>query len=121
MRKGIKVLPQGSASHIEFDGLKDMQDVVGGYIECVSEPGDNFDIYVNEEGILQGLPLNVLASMISGRRLLGPVLVTGRVDKDGEITSVPKGVMTTLHQTAMLMEMSGVPVGHPHWDTIQDA
>ena len=118
MTKGIKIMPNGSASHIEFDGLKDMQDVVGGFIECASEPTDNYDVYVNEEGLPKGLPLNILASLISGRKLLGPALVTGKPDEDGEITSVPKGVMTTLHQTAMIMEITGVPIGDPSWEKI---
>ena len=121
MINAIRITPEGDASHIEIDGLADMQGVVDGYIELVFDPEDNYEIYVNEEGLLHGLPLNALASLISGRRIVGTALVTGRADKNGDLTSVPKGIMKTLHMTSMIMEISGQPVGHPRWDTIRDA
>ncbi len=40
------------------DGLKDLQALVGGYIECFSPLGDSALIICNEEGKLHGLPMN---------------------------------------------------------------
>ena len=45
---------------IELD-LAEMQDIVGGYIECLSIT-DRVDMWLNEEGKLIGLPLNMLIS-----------------------------------------------------------
>lgn len=41
--------------------LKELQEVVKGYIEAV-QVGDN-TMYVNEEGLLENLPLNKIATM----------------------------------------------------------
>lgn len=43
------------------DTLDNLQEIVGGYIECVEMPGvKNVDLYVNEEGKLNKLPGNFL-------------------------------------------------------------
>ncbi len=121
MTKGIKILPDGSTSFIEFVGLADMQEVVGGLIERVAMPHLNYDVYVNEEGLPMGLPINVLASLMTDRRLVGTVLVTGPVDEDGDLTSVSNGIMKGLAQVSAVMEREGVPPGHARWDGLQDA
>ena len=61
----------GEAPKVEFieDGLKPMQDIVGGYIERVAldgEPvsGRGVDLWLNEEGLIIGLPPNRLARQI---------------------------------------------------------
>lgn len=43
--------------------LKELKDIVGGYIETVTLPNDEFMV-VNEEGKIMGLPLNVNATEI---------------------------------------------------------
>ena len=50
--------------------LTAMQAVVGGYIDCL-RAGD-LDLWVNDEGLLMGLPFNV---MVNGTPLVGPILV----------------------------------------------
>jgi hypothetical protein len=42
--------------------LKEMQDFVGGYIQVVTSVNGNEDIVINEEGKLNGLPINVVAT-----------------------------------------------------------
>lgn len=54
-----EVLPKNGES---FD-LKEMQTFVGGYIEIVESPDERL-IVLNEEGKLQGLPLNRAATAI---------------------------------------------------------
>lgn len=44
--------------------LEELQAVVGGYIECLPLAGTNEIMTVNEEGKLQGLPLNRNATQI---------------------------------------------------------
>jgi len=53
--------------------LEQAQSIVGGYVEMVNR-GD-YQILVNEEGMLQDLPLNEKASDMFGMPLYGPVLI----------------------------------------------
>lgn len=59
-----------------------IQEAVGGYIDCVR--GEDIVGYVNDEGLLIGLPFNPLASILFGQRLVGNVLVVGAFSEDGE-------------------------------------
>lgn len=53
--------------------LKSMQDAVGGYIEPLYT--SQVVILVNEEGLLQNLPLNIECSAMAGQPLVGDCLV----------------------------------------------
>lgn len=50
--------------------LAELQSMVGGYIEPVRLEGDRI-MWVNEEGKLQGLPLNAVATNIAGMFNMG--------------------------------------------------
>lgn len=70
--------------------LETMQKAVGGYIERAydflspARPHHTIDVWVNEEGLLIGLPYNLsLATDYSLMPLHGPVLVTAG-DEEGE-------------------------------------
>ena len=63
----------------KFFTLKELQTIVGGYIECLSLK-NNMTMVVNEDGKLEGLPYNDLATAIahdSGYAdiIVGPALV----------------------------------------------
>lgn len=55
------------------DSLENLQNIVGGYIECVYL-GEDLVIVCNEEGKLQGLEPNVL---LNGDMLVGTIIVFG--------------------------------------------
>lgn len=56
--------------------LEKLQEVVDGYIESVPIPGsDTGVLIVNEEGLLRGLGVNEMASLIAGRPIVGDVVV----------------------------------------------
>lgn len=59
----IMIKEVGHAPRVEERelSLADMQELVGGYIECLSI-SDRVDMWLNEEGKLIGLPLNMLIS-----------------------------------------------------------
>lgn len=65
--KGTLITPDGSLKEITFKGnlvsLKEMQDCVEGYIEMVWLK-DGKILIVNEEGKINGLPVNDQASII---------------------------------------------------------
>ncbi len=60
--------------------LEELQGFVGGYIE-LTRTNDGRDMYVNEEGKLNGLPYNHSASMLyrngSFDPIVGPAIVIG--------------------------------------------
>lgn len=54
--------------------METLQEAVGGYIErLVAMP--SMDMYVNEEGLLHGLPVNVMATVMAKRQIVGDVVV----------------------------------------------
>ena len=67
--------------------LKQLQDAVGGYLEAVRLPAMGL-LWLNEEGVLKGLPYNHFASVIAIQPIMGDVVVTGTEDADGDITPI---------------------------------
>ena len=56
--------------------LEEAQAIVGGLVEMVPLMNpENMQLIVNEEGLMHDLPVNTQASMIAGRRLVGPAIV----------------------------------------------
>ena len=83
------VTPDARAEHLKPDGeggrptLKQMQEAVGGWIEIVPLPHDtNLMMVVNEEGLLEGLPVNIFASAIAGQHIVGNALFVPDEDLD---------------------------------------
>ena len=86
---------------VEIDGsLKSFQGLVGGYIEAVRTNIAGCDAYINDEGKLNGLPLNILASHICplthGDYIVGTMVLVGPPDNNGDETDVDEGVMEDL-------------------------
>jgi hypothetical protein len=94
MAKGIRISQDGFYSDFEYSTVKELQDGVNGYFECVSLISINGDylgnMWVNEMG--HGL-INTPASAISfifggASTILGNVVVMGATDKDGNDTDI---------------------------------
>ena len=90
-QKAVIISTEGQKSVVEFEFGKSYQllsDAVGGMIECVGLK--NADLWCNENGISEGLDLNMIASAIysdafgAGNPILGNVIITGSVDAKGE-------------------------------------
>lgn len=71
----IKAMPLdgGIVEELPNGELSTLQNAVGGYVEAIYL-GD-LVMWVNEEGLLQGLPENIAASMIAGQRIVGDVVI----------------------------------------------
>ena len=89
--KAVIITTSGEKSVVEFDNetcYKTLSDAVGGMIECVGID-ENTDMWVNENGIAEGLPLNLHGSAIysetwkAGNPILGNVIITGGTDEEG--------------------------------------
>ena len=91
---------------IEYTGeLSQLQSAVNGLVECVQFRIEDkyFDAWVNEEGLLRGLPENEFISDLIGFafqnkefRIVGNVLITGQ-SVDGETRGLSDDEMETLH------------------------
>ena len=62
--------------------LRELQELVGGYLELA--PVFGVSVYCNEEGAIKDLAPNVLLEHVG--LVLGPVVVLGPVDADGNET-----------------------------------
>lgn len=96
--KAVIVHPDGTVENTEIEhDYKSYQAVVGGYIEGVI--GSTATMYVNEEGLLMGLPPNPLATLFAQRILdrsvvlVGTALILGPGDSEGNDTDVRPAVV----------------------------
>ena len=56
--------------------LSEAQKIVGGLVEMVRSPTKpDWQILVNEEGLLEGLPFNAEATELCGTGIVGPAVV----------------------------------------------
>lgn len=102
----IRLTP-GKAPEVAFidKGLDALQKEVGGYIEVLGIKS-GIDAYVNEEGLLDGLPFNrFLPTLWGGGRLIpvvGPAVIAGH-DDEGETIGLTDGqvadLLSVLRQT----------------------
>lgn len=73
--------------------LDDLQRYVGGWIEYVPT-NEDVTLYCNEEGKIEGLPPNPLATSLFGSLLMpgdylaGDVILLGPIDDEGASTSI---------------------------------
>ncbi|WP_205781387.1 DUF3846 domain-containing protein [Planctomonas deserti] len=85
-------------TELEVSKLEDYQAEVGGWIEPVDIPELGVTVYVHEEGLILNLPLNSRATFlwwyfVPGARqkamLVGPALIVGLPDRNGDSTDIP--------------------------------
>ena len=84
----IQIHPNGTSDTVlPSEGqrftLKELQSIVGGYVERLMLLETGLVMYINEEGTIMGLPANPVASMIFGRPLVGEVIVGSPLELDG--------------------------------------
>ena len=76
------------------DELALLQKTVGGYIEAVTVTEDGHTLYLNDEGKMNGLPVNETATRMTRGILspydliMGDTVLVGPVDDEGESTTV---------------------------------
>lgn len=81
--------------------LSTLQKAVGGYIEAV-DLSDNLTMWVNEEGKLNGLPINAIATLLWEKHfgftdvIVGDVIFTGGTGDEGETLGLDDKVANEL-------------------------
>ena len=104
----IKAHPFSIESLEIDDTLEVYQNLVGGWIEVVNAAGlqrYHSVMVVNEEGILQDLPVNPLASMLYGDYIAGDAVVVGTIGPD--FTDIPDELAEIL-----------LDFGHGRWEKV---
>ena len=86
-----------------------IRSVVGGYFDCVRE--DKFIGYVNDTGLIDGLPINTVACILFGQVLCGDIIIFGALNAqgvyDGENHAVdPMVIQAAKYQHLLLMTHS---------------
>ncbi len=61
--------------------LEDVQKLVGGYIQEICTNNSDKQYWVNEEGLIYGLPQNHEASQILGQPVVGNLVVLSGISK----------------------------------------
>jgi hypothetical protein len=61
-----------------------INEIVGGWFDSVNEGNLGIVGYINDEGLLIGLPMNAVASALFGRPLAGDCVVIGALNEQGE-------------------------------------
>ncbi len=85
---GYFISAAGDIRKHEQDRMTEVGELIGartGFFDIVyGEIGDTvFLVWVDDTGLIDGRPINPMASMIAGRPLFGDVFVTGNEDEDG--------------------------------------
>ena len=97
--KAIKIDVDGVVTPMDDLGLKSLQSAVGGYIEAVESQSGKTTFWVNEEGKLMGLPVNLVGTELLYELhpafrgydiLVGTVVVTGGADSHGNTLPITK-------------------------------
>lgn len=87
MTKALIIKTDGEIQYVNIAGtshLEALQSIVGGWIDCVRSENHPVVGYVNDEGLLLGLPINPVATAFFGRILVGDAVLFGAHDEDGE-------------------------------------
>jgi hypothetical protein len=86
MTKAIIVRTNGEVVPLELQNTNQaylaIRDAVGGNIDAVSD--DKLCCYVHDEGLLIGLPVNVMVSHLFKRPLVGDAVLVGALNEEGE-------------------------------------
>lgn len=92
-------------TELEVFKLEDYQAAVGGWIEPVDIPELGITVYVHEEGLVLNLPFNSRAAFLwwyfvpearQKAMLVGPAVIVGLPDRNGDSTDIPSEVAERL-------------------------
>jgi hypothetical protein len=105
MEKALIINTDGSKSVVEFTEdtfLKLAQGTVGGWIQLVRLHSKGIDLYLNEEGKMNGLELNPIATALwtddygATDYMVGNVIITGGANSEGNTVGLTDKQVQTL-------------------------
>lgn len=84
MSKAVRVTTNGEVEVVSLpkeDSYPTIRDAVGGTIDAVSS--ENYTMYVHDEGLLLGFPVNAIGSVLASRLIVGNVIFVGNKSPEG--------------------------------------
>jgi len=99
MKKATFIPANGEVKVVELSNdyevsSRQINDLVGGWFDCVRVDQLGIVVYVHDEGLLLNMEPNVVASTLSNQLIVGDVLVCGSLNSegfyDGETYDVPE-------------------------------
>lgn len=118
MKKAIIITPDNGTYFAEAPDTNAgdwIRSIVGNWFDCVRD--DEFIAYVDDEGLLNGSEVNLIASIVFGRFLCGTVVVFGCLNAngeyDGENHNVPESAISRIgwvKQAQMMYEDNKVSI-----------
>ena len=127
MTKGI-YLPADESAPLEvrdFADFTDYQTVVGGIFDSVDLPDLTATVYVNDEGLVIGLPMNPRATYLwwlcvpaarDREFLVGNAVIIGMPDEEGNDTNIPDDLLHALTFDGQF-RVEVTLLGDPKWYT----
>jgi hypothetical protein len=106
--KAVLVKTSGEVTAIELprEGAHTtINELVGGWFDCVNDYEMGVTAYVHDEGLLIDLPTNNIMSLLFRRVLAGDAVLVGIADDEGYDTDVASDFMTE-HFANMALEAS---------------
>jgi len=103
--RALVIEPAGDLRYVDLSEtghLRDLQGIVGGWIEFVGMRSEHFEMVVHEEGKLVGRPLNPIGTALYERAhgvrdvVVGPVVLIGPADDDGETTGLSEPAVLSI-------------------------
>lgn len=95
--KGLLISPDETVKPVDIADYDHLHEVVGGFYELVSFT-ERADAFVDEDGKSKRLPVNHLATFLTGRfqiglrpddYIVGPLVLLGPPDDEGDSTDLP--------------------------------
>lgn len=116
--RAVTIDTKGQAQTVALDAANELLDAlqhaVGGYVDVVTLT-KNVDMWVDEEGLLKNLPVNIVATHIArlfGRThqvYLGPAVFTGGMDDQGTTLGLTEDNAEILMNLALLASLGCLP------------
>jgi len=91
MIKGIKITDNAEWVPLFDIGMESLQEHVGGYFDVLGER--QYSIFVNDDGIGQGMGLNWGIVALFGHTLFGPSVITGPADREGNTLPITDAII----------------------------
>ncbi len=107
--KALHIKTDGTFTELTLSGnYQEINALVGGWFDAVR--GEDFVVYVHDEGLLIGLEPNVFATMLTGQVIVGDVVIVGALNEngeyDGENHDVPEIVVNLAHNECLRVNTS---------------
>lgn len=113
--RAVTIDIDGDAKAVQWDPttsdtLRHLQQAVGGLVDAVTLH-ESVTMWVNDEGVLRGMPINLVASSLARdlgtthQPYFGPIIFTGGCDDEGETLGLSEQHVEALMNLARIIQL----------------